>query len=164
MLRVRDVARVELGAAERWTPRRRLNGQPAVGHRRSISRPAPMRCRPRPRVPQTLDELQHALPGRACKAQRRLRHHDLRERHDPRGDQDAGRGLRPGRDRGVPVPRQHARHDHPGGRRAGQPDRHLRRPAARSAIRPTPSRCWRWCWRSASSSTTPSSWSRTSSA
>ena len=33
----------------------------------------------------------------------------LRRRHDPRGDQDAARGLRPGRDRGVPVPRQSAR-------------------------------------------------------
>ena len=33
---------------------------------------------------------------------------------------------------------------------------------AHGLSRRTPSRCWRWCWRSASSSTTPSWWSRAS--
>ena len=40
-----------------------------------------------------------------------------------------GRSLRPRRHRRLPVPRQSARHDHPGGGRAGQPDRHFRRAA-----------------------------------
>ena len=43
-------------------------------------------------------------------------------------------------------------------------DRRLLRAAARSAIRSTCCRCSPWCWPSASSSTTPSSWSRTSTA
>ena len=59
---------------------------------------------------------------------------------------------------------QFARHRDPGGRCSGQLDRRLRRAAACSAIRPTRCRCWRWCSRSASWSMTPSSWSRTSSA
>ena len=36
--------------------------------------------------------------------------------------------------RRLPVPRQHPRHDHPDRRRAGQPDRHLRRPAGRRLL------------------------------
>ena len=45
LLRVRDVARVELGA-QNQDIEGRLNGQPAVGDRHLSFRPAPTRCRP----------------------------------------------------------------------------------------------------------------------
>ena len=47
-------------------------------------------------------------------------------RHHHGGAEDAGRSLRARRDRGVPVPRQFARHHHSGGCGSGQPDRRLR--------------------------------------
>ena len=74
------------------------------------------------------------------------------------------RGRRPGRARGDPLPADLARLDHPDRRHPGLADRHLRRAGRGSASRSTTSRCSGSCWRSASWSTTPSSWSRTSSA
>ena len=64
--------------------------------------------------------------------------------------------------RGLSVPRQRPRDADPDAGGAGQPDRHVHRAQGRSAIRQTRSRCWPWCSPSASWSTTPSSWSRTS--
>ena len=52
----------------------------------------------------------------------------------------------------------------PDARSAGEPDRHLHRALCRSAIPPIRSRCSPWCSPSASWSTTPSWWSRTSNA
>ena len=85
-----------------------------------------------------------------------LRPHHLRARHHPRGGKDAGRSLRAGGGGGVPVPGKLARHPDPHHRRAGQPDRLLRRAERHRLFGQLRCRCWRWCWRSASWWTTPS--------
>jgi len=54
-----------------------------------------------------------------------VRFHHFCERHHHRGAEDARRSLRAGGDRGVSVPRQPARHRDPGDCRSGQPDRRL---------------------------------------
>ena len=163
-----SVLRVARRRARRTRRREHGHREPAErqagGHRSaSISPPAPTRCRPRRACRRRWTSWRRASPT-GLKARVVLRQlHDFVSDTITRGDEDAGRGLRAGRARGVPVPRQHARHHHPDGRGAGQPDRHLRGAAGARLSRPTRSRCWRWCWRSASSSTTPSWWSRTSS-
>ena len=112
-----------------WTPRAGSTADPAVAigdlsrARRQCGADRGARCRPR-----SNGSSQRFPDG--LKARVSLRHSTFVARHDPRGAEDARRGLRPGRDRRLPVPRQPARHHHPGGRRAGQPDRHLRRAAA----------------------------------
>ena len=83
---------------------------------------------------------------------------------DGSGAGHPARSDRAGRPRHHRLPAELARGDHPGRRHPGVADRHLRRARGASAIRSTPCRCSAWCWRSASSSTTPSSWSRMSSA
>ena len=78
---------------------------------------------------------------------------------------DHRRGDHPGRAGGHVVPADLARRDrHPDGRHSGVADRHLLRDVDVRLSRSTTCRCSAWCWPSASSSTTPSSWSRTSSA
>ena len=157
-------ARRRARGARRRQPRPRdaAERRPGRRDRRSTRRPAPTRSpRSRPSASR-IAELRKALP-RGSGLEGHLRPDELRHRDDRRGEEDAGRGLRPGGARGLPVPRQLARDADPDARRAGQPDRHLHRAQGRSAIRPTRSRCWRSCWPSASSSTTRSSWSRTSS-
>ena len=66
------------------------------------------------------------FPGRSG-LEGHLRPDDLRHRHDPRGAEDADRGVRPGGARRLPVPGQSARHADPDDRRSGQPDRHVHR-------------------------------------
>ena len=126
VLRIKDVARVEIGAqnmdseitdrrparrAHRHLscPRRQCgdDGESRAGHARQIV---------------------GAVSARADLS-RAIRFHDLCHRHHQGSAEDAGRSLRAGRDRGVPVSRQSARHHHSGDRGAGQPDRHLRGPA-----------------------------------
>ena len=126
LLRIRDVARVEIGA-QNEDIEGRLNGKPAVAIGIYLS--------PGANAVQTA-----AWSGQRCDAwaalpagpqiSGQLRLDDLRHRHDPRSVEDAGRGLRAGRDRGVSVPWQSARHGDPGDRGAGQPDRHVRGAAA----------------------------------
>ena len=107
VLRLGDVARVELGAAnlDRET---RLNGASAAadrdlpGARRQCdchaARGARQACRAGEELPR-----RRGLEGH-------LRPDGVRDRHHPRGAEDADRGLHPGGARGVPVPRQLARH------------------------------------------------------
>ena len=75
----------------------------------------------------------------------------------------AARGDRAGRAGGVHLPAELARHAHPAAHRAGVAGRRVRACSRCSASRSTRCRCSGWCWRSAWSSTTPSSWSRRSS-
>ena len=99
-----------------------------------------------PRVPH------HLQPDRVHRGldQQALHHH-------PGGD-GAGRAGR------AAVPQDLARHAHSGRRHPRVADRHLRGDAGVRLLAQHAHRCSGWCWRSASSSTTPSSWSRTSSA
>ena len=161
VLRLGDVARLELGAAnlDRETL---FNGCPRRG------------CRDLPDARRQCDH--HAAGGegqgdRAGEAvsggprvEGDLRPHDVRQGHHPRGSEDADRGVRPRRHRRLPVSRQHPCDADTHDRSAGEPDRHLHRALCRSAIPPIRSRCLPWCSPSASWSTTPSSWSRTSNA
>ena len=72
--------------------------------------------------------------------------------------------IAPGGRRRLPVPAKLAGDDHSGGRHPGLARRHLLRSSPSSASRSTTCRCSAWCWRWASWSTTPSWWSRMSSA
>ena len=110
-----------------------------------------------------LAKLQKRFPGRSG-LEGHLRPDHLRHRHDPRGAEDADRGLRPGGDRRLPVPRQRPRDADPDARRAGQPHRHLHRPQCDRLFGQHRLACSPSCSPSASSSTMPSSSSRTSSA
>ena len=157
----RDVGAVEDGEEEAETAAS-IDGEP-----RSCSRSASSRARTpsrsSTRCARASKELTPTLPGgyklESSATTRETHPHQRRRREgapDPRRDP---RGARR-----AALPRQLAQHDH---RRARDPDldhRHLRADVARWASRSTPSRCSRWRWRSASSSTTPSSCSRTSSA
>ena len=87
------------------------------------------------------------------------------EGDDPQRGEDPDRGLRAGRPSwsSCSSAASCATTDHPDRRRAGGAGRHLRGDAGAGLLGSTPCRCWRWCWPSASWSTTPSSWSRRSS-
>ncbi len=93
----------------------------------------------------------------------RLRHDALREGRDRRGLQDAPRGDRPRLPRHVPLPRELPGDADPDDRRPGRPPRHLRRPRPPRLLDQHADDVRAWSSRSASSSTTRSSWSRTSS-
>ena len=117
------------GRADTQDTAARLNGQPAVGDRASISRPAPTPCdrrgasrkhdgrAARRASPRASSRTSSTTPRSSCSDTISEVLETLVEAfvlvvH-----------------RRLPVPRQPARHDHPDRRRAGQPDRHLRRPA-----------------------------------
>ena len=88
--------------------RGRQDGQPGGGDRHLSRRPAATRSTAPTRCKATLDAAQDVVPGRR-RLQDHLRHHGVRQRkHQERGAH-AGRGVRAGRHRGVPVPRQRAR-------------------------------------------------------
>ena len=79
-------------------------------------------------------------------------------------DQDADRGHRAGRPGDVRVPAELARDADPDDRRARRAARHLRRAGRRRLFDQHADHVRAWCWPSACWSTTPSWWSRTSSA
>ncbi len=161
VLRLGDVARIELGAAnlDRET---RLNGSPAtvVAIYQSPGANAPHDPEggrgPSRRPGQVLP--------RGTRLEGHLRSHDLHHRDGTRGPQDPARSLRPRRRGGVPVPRQPTRDALPTLAVPVSLIGNLHRPEGWWATRRTPSRFSPWCWPSASSSTTPSWSSRTSSA
>ena len=104
MLRVRDVARVELGAQNQDTDSR-LNGQPAVTIGIYLSPGA----NAVPTAGRHAEDAGRAVARASPTGLKALVIYDidhLRRRHDPRGDQDPARGLRARRHRGLPVPRQ----------------------------------------------------------
>ena len=95
IVRLRDVARVELAAAELQPRRATFDGQPV---RRPGRLPAARHQRPRRRRPRPGQDggAEDALP-RGRRLRHRLRHHAVHPRVDRRGGQDAARGGRPGR-------------------------------------------------------------------
>ena len=123
LTRVKDVARVELGA-QTYSQSFRVNGEPAAGI--AIFAGAGCQCAggrqqragpdagTGPRLP--------ARPGLGHS----VRHHALRQRLDRRGLQDADRGRRAGADRHPGVPAGLARHAGAGDDRAGDDHRCLR--------------------------------------
>ena len=161
-LRLKDIARIELGALN-YDTSNTLDGKPTIGMATFLQPGA--------------NALEVAAAGarRAWRsssagfpAGRRLRdpvrHHALRRRLDQGSEQDHLRGGAAGAGGGVPVPADLARDADPDDRGAGVADRRLRRPVAGRLHASTRSRCSRWCSRSASWWTTPSWCWRTSSA
>ena len=160
--RLRDVARIELGASE-YALRSLLDNKPAVADRRSSRR--------RARTPSQISDNVRARHGRAeeehaggRRLRDRLRPDAVRARLDRGGGAHAARSGRAGRAGGHPVPADLARLDHSAAGRAGVDHRHVRGDARVRLLDQRADACSAWCWRSASWSTTPSSWSRTSSA
>jgi multidrug efflux pump len=157
--RLADVARVELDAAE-YGLRSLLNNKPAIGMG-IFQSPGANALDVSSQVRATMAELAKDFPPSV----------EYRIVYDPTQFVRASikavvvtllEAIAAGRAGGDPVPADLARLDHPAAGGAGVHRRHLRADARLS--RSTPCRCSAWCWRSASSSTTPSSWSRTSSA
>ena len=127
--RLRDVARVELGAATQDT-REPAERQPGDHHRH-----LPRAGRQRGRDLGAGDrDARRRWRQRFPPGMKKIIFYDsstfVTDTH-PRGGADAGRGVRAGGAGGVPLPRQPARHHHSRGRGAGEPDRHLRRAARR---------------------------------
>ena len=126
VLRVSDVARVEIGA-QNLDSESRIDGRAGV--------PIGIYLAPGANAVTTAKAVQATLQKLSARFPTGLTYlvqYDSTTfvtRHHHRGAEDARRSLRPRGDRGVPVPRQFARHHHPGGRGSGQPDRHLRRAA-----------------------------------
>ena len=159
LLRVRDVARIELGAQNEDTETR-LNGKPAVAIGIYLS-PGANAVQTASLVDAALDHLSQRFPA-GLNYEVNYDTTTFVHATDPRRADHPGDRLRPGRGRGLSVPRQSARHRHPGDRGAGQPDRRLRGAAGGGLFGQHHLAAWRWCWRSASWSTMRSSWSRTS--
>ena len=122
--RLRDVARIELGAAD-YALRSLLDNKPAVGDRRSSRRPARTRSQISDNVRATMAELKKNMPE-GVDYEHRLRPDAVRARLDRGGRAHAARGDRAGRARGDPVPADLARLDHPAARGAGVDRRHVR--------------------------------------
>ena len=107
VLRIGDVARVEMGA-QNEDNETRINGRPAVGVALYLA-PDANAVATAAAVARTLARLSARFPP-GPQGARRLRFDGVRERHHPRGAVDGGRGLHPGGDRRLPVPGQPARH------------------------------------------------------
>ena len=122
-VRVRDVARVELGArgSESLRPAGRRSGR-GDGHLSDPRRQRDQQRRPDSGDARTPEAL---VPG-GRRLQDHLRHHDLRQGEHQQRPAHAVRGVRPGRDRRLSFPRQFSRHPDPDDCRAGVADRHVR--------------------------------------
>ena len=159
--RLRDVARIELGASE-YALRSLLDNKPAVA--------MPIFQAPGSNAIEISDDVRahdgraEAVHARGRGLRDRLRPDPVRARLDRGGGADAARGDRAGRAGRDPVPADLARLDHSAGRGAGVDRRHVRGDVRCSASRSTRSPCSAWCSPSASWSTTRSWWWRTSSA
>ena len=159
--RLRDVARIELGASD-YALRSLLDNKPAVA--------IGVFAAPGANALQISDNVRahHGRhqegDARGRRLRDRLRPDAVRARLDQGGGAHAARGDRARGAGGDPVPADLARLDHPAGGGAGVDRRHLLAALSCSASRSTRSACSAWCWRSASWWTTPSWWWRTSSA
>ena len=124
VLRLRDVARIELGA-QNMDSETRLNGRPGVPIGIYLS-PGANAVDTAAAVAQTLATLEKRFPP-GLHAQ--IMYDSTAFVRDTRTEvlRTLGHRLRPGGGRRVPVPRQRARHHHSDRGRPGQPDRHLRR-------------------------------------
>ena len=143
-------------SARCWTTRTRSAS--ASSRRRGRTR-----CSSRPPCAQTMEELKKNFPAGRGVPDRLRPDHQRAGRH-PRGGQDAVRGDPAGGARGGAVPPDLARVDHSAGGGADLDRGHVRRSCSASGSRSTRCRCSGWCSPSASWWTTPSWWSRTSSA
>ena len=123
-LRLKDVARVELGALllRLFRHLQRLAGRP---HRR-LSAARRQRAAGGDRRQGNDGAHFQALPGGAA-LRHPVRHHPLRRGLDRGGRHHLRRGDRAGRAGGLPVPAERAGDDHPGHRHSGVDHRHLRR-------------------------------------
>ena len=161
IVRLRDVARVVLGS-QQYEQSCTLNGQPERGpHGLPASR---LQCPGDRRAGLRQDGgAQDPLPA-GHRLPDRLRHYALHPRVGRRRLLHAPRRDRPGGPGGAGLPAELAGGPDPPGRRAGGHRRHFRLHGRAGLSRSITSRSSAWCWRSASSWTTPSWWSRTSSA
>ena len=159
--RLRDMARIELGAAD-YALRSLLDNKPAVAVP-IFQAPGSNAIAISDNVRKAMAELKKTMPEGV----------DYEIVYDPTqfvrasieaGGAHAARSRRAGGAGGHPVPADLARLHHPAARRAGVGDRHVRGDARVRLLDQRADACSAWCWRSASWSTTPSSWSRTSSA
>ncbi len=127
VVRVRDVARVELGS-EDYQISLRLNGQPATG--------LGIYLRPGGNALATADQVRAKMTGAVVelperrRVARAVRHDGVRQRVDRAGGAHVHRGVRARADRRVPVPRQFPGDDHPDARHPGVAGRHHGGPAA----------------------------------
>ncbi len=132
VLRLSDIARIELGAANMDTESR-LNGNPAVSIGllsvtwRQCGADLGARAGSAGRIGQ-------AFSGGPA-GTRVLRQFVVRRRDHRRSGEDSRHCLRAGGACRVPVPRQSARDDHSHGGDTGQPDRHFRDSAGRRIFR-----------------------------
>ena len=160
IVRVKDVARVELGAQD-YTVIGHLNGQPSA----IIA----VYQLPGSNAVQAAEGVKNPSRRAAAEAAAGRRLHDCAGHH-ARGDRRHQRDRpdtvdrhRPGDHRGLRLPARLARDAHPAAGRAGLSGRHVRPVPGCSASPSTRCRCSGSFWPSASSSTTPSWWWRRSS-
>ena len=124
MVRLRDVARLELGA-QQYDQSCTLDTEPSVAL--SIYQlPGSNAIKTAKAVYAKMEELKPAI-SRGRRVQDRLRHHAVHQRIGRRGAQDAPRRRDPGGHRGAGVPAELAGDDHSAGGRARGHRRHLRR-------------------------------------
>jgi multidrug efflux pump subunit AcrB len=121
VLRIRDVARVELGAQNQDTDSR-LNGNPAVTMAIYLA-PGANAVDTSARVNAALDKLGERFPD----SMKKIIFYDSSTFVSDRGDQNAGRGIRAGGRCGISVSGQFPRDHYSGHRRTGLADRNLRR-------------------------------------
>ena len=124
LIHLRDVARIELGA-QTYAQDFRLNGKPAAGIG-IYQTPEANSLQVGKEVKATMDRAVEAVP-RGPALRHPLRHHDLHQRLDQRGLQDAVRGRHPGADRHPRLPAELPRHAGAGDDRAGHDHRRFRR-------------------------------------
>ena len=159
-MRLKDVARIELGALT-YNQSGRFNGRPAALIA-VFQAPGANALTVANGVKDMMAAAQGALPERP-RLQGLPRHIAAGHRGDQGDREHPRRGDGPRHPGRLPVPPELARDPDPPHRRAGVPDRHLRLLPASSASRSTRSPSSASCSPSASSWTTRSSWWRRSS-
>ena len=124
VVRLKDVARIELGALN-YQQSSRINGQPgaiiAV-----FQAPGSNALAVADGVKKTMEELKGRFPSRP-RLRDHARHDAAGDRRHPRDRPDAHRGHDPRHPRRLPLPAELAGDAHPDDRRAGVAHRHLRR-------------------------------------
>ena len=125
VLRIKDVARVEIGA-QNMDSESRIDGQPGVPMGIYLA-PGANAVTTARTVQATLRQIVGAVSARIV-LPRAIQFDDLCHGYHQGSAEDAGRSLPARRGRGFPVPRQFARDHNSGGRGSCQLDRRLRGP------------------------------------
>ena len=123
IVRVKDVARIELGA-QNYNMKGRLNGKPAALIA-LYQLPGSNAIEAADGAKKLMAELKQRFPA-GPGLRRRARHHPGRHRRHEGNHEDAVRGPGPGHPRGVPLPAGLAGDAHSAAGRAGLAGRHLR--------------------------------------